>query len=248
MGQIYFFKKIIKKKLTNNQKYEGEHKLTSLLCKRRSLLVGQSLQENGHFFLKFLLLQASFPCFASFFTRLGQNYMGEERPLGMITFVNTSKTRLGWDWKLLSVSRLAFGYINKVRKRATHLRASPLLASLRSALCKISKFTPPKKDKSNVYSKGAAKGAAKGTLPPSLAIWGKFGFFEFFQSYIPPGGSTQNSISRLPSGPMGWPMPNLVPSSTLGSKSEETNRQTDRQASFIYMYIYIYIYIYISQK
>ncbi len=27
--------------------------------------------------------------------------------------------------------------------------------------------------------KGAAKGAAKGLRPPSLAIWGKFGFFSF---------------------------------------------------------------------
>ncbi len=72
---------------------------------------------------------------------------------------------------------------------------------------------------------------------PSLAIWGKFGFFEFFQNYTPLGGSTEKKyfeVTHRVQGEVhakfGW-----NPSSSLGSKSEQTNKQTDRQASFIYI-------------
>ena len=60
--------------------------------------------------------------------------------------------------------------------------------------------------------------------------------FEFFQNYTPPWGSQpKKCILRLPTGTMGWFMPNLVGIPPVGSKSEP-NKQTDRQTGLFYVY------------
>ncbi len=78
---------------------------------------------------------------------------------------------------------------------------------------------------------------------PSWAIWRSLDFFEFFQNYTPPWGGGFNpkkyfEVAHRVQGEVhakfGW-----NPASSLGAKSEQTNkqtdRQTDRQASFIYI-------------
>ncbi len=105
--------------------------------------------------------------------------------------------------------------------------ANPLTGLAPLGPLKSIQNTPPPK-KSNI----CAKGATKGSLPPSWAIWGKFGFFDFFQNYSPLGGQPKKSISRLPTGPIGWPMPNLVEIHLVlwaPNPNKQTERQTDRQ-------------------
>ena len=53
------------------------------------------------------------------------------------------------------------------------------------------------------------------------------------------GGSTQISVLRLPTEPMGCPMPNLVGILSVvwaPNPNKQTNKQTDRHLSFIYIY------------
>ena len=68
---------------------------------------------------------------------------------------------------------------------------------------------------------------------------GKFGFFEFFKNYAPLGGSTQKKYFEvthrahgMAHAKFGW-----NPSSSLASKSEQTNKQTDRQTDTSLLYI-----------
>ena len=84
------------------------------------------------------------------------------------------------------------------------------------------------------WPRSAAKCAAQGFPPPPWAIWRKFGFFEFFQNYIPPlgGGQHKKRILRLPTGSRGRPMPNLAEIHPV-VWAPNPNKQTDRQASFI---------------
>ncbi len=75
-------------------------------------------------------------------------------------------------------------------------------------------------------------------IPPSfLGHMGKVIFFSFSKIIPPLGGSTQKKYFEVTHryqwvahAKFGW-----NPSSSLGSKSEQTNKQTDRQASFIYI-------------
>ncbi len=68
--------------------------------------------------------------------------------------------------------------------------------------------------------------------------FGEVGIFEFFQNYTPLGGSTQKKyfeVTHRVQGEVhakfGW-----NPSSSFGSKSEQTNRQTDRQTGLVHIY------------
>ena len=68
---------------------------------------------------------------------------------------------------------------------------------------------------------------------------GKVWFFLVFPKFVPRlGGQPKKSILRLPTGPMGCSMPSLVdihPVVWAPNPNKQTDRQTDRQASFIYM-------------
>ena len=78
-------------------------------------------------------------------------------------------------------------------------------------------------------------------IPPSvLGHVGKVWIFEFFQNYTPPGGVNQKKYFEVTHrvqgeahAKFGW-----IPSSSLGSKSEQTNKQTDRQTGLFYIYRY----------
>ena len=71
------------------------------------------------------------------------------------------------------------------------------------------------------------KRCRKRILSSILGHMGKVLFFEFFQNYTPPGGSTKKNILRLPTRSRAKSIVNFFqnPSCIFGSKSEQTNRQ-----------------------
>ena len=77
----------------------------------------------------------------------------------------------------------------------------------------------------------AAGGGVRAAAEKEPWQLGKVWIFEFFQNYTPPGGgSTQKSISRLTTGPRGWPMANLIriyPVVWAPNPNKQTNKQTD---------------------
>ena len=63
-------------------------------------------------------------------------------------------------------------------------------------------------------------------------------FLVFPKLHPPLGGSTQKSILSFPTGIMGCPCQfGWDPSSSLGSKSEQTIKETDRQTGLFYIYM-----------
>ena len=74
-------------------------------------------------------------------------------------------------------------------------------------------------------------------IPPSvLGHFWKSWIFEIFQNYTSPGGVNPKNILRLPTGPMGWSMPNLGKIHPV-VWAPNPNKQTGRHASLIYIYI-----------
>ncbi len=72
------------------------------------------------------------------------------------------------------------------------------------------------------------------TLGHKGIVW----IFEFFQIYTPPGGinpkknfEVTHRYQGVIHAKFGW-----NPSSSLGSKSEQIDKQTNRQGSFIYIH------------
>ncbi len=120
----------------------------------------------------------------------------------------------------------------------TRWRPTRGLASLRSAQ-KISKLTPPRK--SLLFAQKVPQEVPQKDPAPSWAIRGKFGFFEFFQNYTPPGGGQPKKIFRgYPQGPGGGPCQVWLRSIQYFGRQIRTNKQTNRQTPLFYIYRYHY--------
>ncbi len=125
-----------------------------------------------------------------------------------------------------------------VRAAPHPLKANPLTGLTPLGPFKSIQITPKKYKNKFDYFFSCAKGAAKGFCRPSWAILGKFGFLELFQNYTSPGGGqaanpkkyfeVTHRVQGEVHAKFGW-----NPFSSLGSKSKQTNKQTDRYLLYI---------------
>ncbi len=138
---------------------------------------------------------------ASLFTSLCTLWDNSQREVRRQKAEKSEKTKSREKWEdksygsLLSVHFFLFGRQTVSNEKRQRVDQDPCYAGGKN---KFEYFFSCAKD--------AAKGNAKGSLPPSRAIWAKFGFFDFFQNFT------------------GAPNPN-----------KQTDRKTDTSHIYIYI-------------
>ncbi len=101
----------------------------------------------------------------------------------------------------------------------------------------IEKYPNFKRKKIKKLRKKCRKMCRKRIPPSLLGHMGKVWIFKFLQNYTPPEGPTQKKYFEVTHRDLRVAHAKFGrdPSSSLGSKSEQTNKQTERHLSFIYI-------------